>query len=267
MSLKIIILTSSKFGTASAIIPKIYDLKNINIVGVVYNNGKKINKRIFYLKKIKKIFKIGFFGALNGIRMRKWYKTAVIKHSTYKNVENFSKEKSINFFEVESINSINTAKIFKSLKPDLGISLGNGYIGTKIFSIPKYGMINIHHEILPDLPGAQSVIWQLYHLKKQTGYTIHKVNKYIDRGEIMYQEKFKIVFKNNLASTVAFNYYKSIEKSSFGLKEVLLNFDKFFNNSKIQNNSKNYTTPTIYQFIKILKNFYILKNNSKFQKQ
>ena|ERR1700730_1743036 len=60
---------------------------------------------------------------------------------------------------VDGINSDGTVEIFTAA---LGLSLGNGYISKRVFSIPKFGMINVHSERLPEYQNAQSVIWPIY---------------------------------------------------------------------------------------------------------
>ena len=89
-----------------------------------------------------------------------------------------------------------------SLNVDLAISLGCSYISSKIFNIPKYGMINIHHEILPEYQNAQSVIWQLFNNSNKTGYTIHKITKKIDDGPILFKKERDIIISDTLRKTL-----------------------------------------------------------------
>jgi methionyl-tRNA formyltransferase len=149
-----------------------------------------------------------------------------------------------------------------SANPDLGLSLGNNYIGSKIFSLPLFGMLNIHGEILPAFQNAQSVIWQLYEESSETGYTIHKIDKKIDTGEIVKQEAFPIIFKSSLSETVSVTNYEILKKSATGLIEVLNNFDQYYQNAKPQGKGKAYTTPSLSQFIKIYQNFKKLRKES-----
>src|SRR3712207_8581825 len=45
--------------------------------------------------------------------------------------------------------------LVKSADAALGLSLGNSYISSRIFTLPTYGMLNIHGEVLPDFQNAQ----------------------------------------------------------------------------------------------------------------
>ena len=182
-------------------------------------NIKKHKKR-----KIVKIFKIGLFGALNGVRMRKWYSTGVYQYLDIPTIESLCKEHNIPLSITPTIYSSQTIEYFKNANADIGLSLGNGYIGKKIFSIPKFGMINVHHEELPAYQNTQSIIWQLYNDSENTGYTIHKIDEHIDTGEILFKEVIPIIFKQNLKNTVSFNYSALLKKSSESLVMLLVNF-------------------------------------------
>ena len=257
--MNIIILAGSLNGTASRLLPIIYKSKKINVVAIVYNKGIIKNKKRLYKKKFKKIIKIGLFGALNGFRIRKWYKP---QSQNFENIKEFSQNNKIAFYETNSINCESTQIYFKNSNADLGISLGNTYISEKIFNIPKLGMINVHHEILPDFKGAQSIIWQLYNKSNFSGFTIHKINNQIDGGDIIYKKKILIKFEKSLCKTVKNNYQNLVNESGASLLKILNNYNHYSQISYEQNQSSYYTTPTIFQFFRIYRNFLLLKKNS-----
>ncbi len=122
-------------------------------------------------------------------------------------------------------------------------------------------MLNIHHEVLPQYQNAQSVIWQLYNGSTNTGYTIHKINKKIDQGEILFQEHIPIKFMPTLGETVASTYARLIDASALGLVKVLTNFNKYYTEAIPQGKGGHYTTPSYWQFRKIMKQFNKLKNS------
>jgi methionyl-tRNA formyltransferase len=233
--LKIVILTSSRYGTAANHLPVLINSKMCEIVMVILNDGIVTNQTKGYQRIFRKIKKIGILGALNGIRMRKWFNEDMSIFKKFKDIELICREKKIPFYITPYINSTRTMELFKKSNCDLGISLGNGYISKGIFSIPRFGMINIHHEILPDYQNAQSVIWQIYNMSSCTGFTIHKIDKHIDTGEILYQEIVPIHFEK--------------------LVKVISDFDNLNKNAKPQGSGRSYTTPSIWQYIKIENNF------------
>jgi len=243
-------------------LPILFDCKAIEIVMVVVSEGKISSRGKYLRKRLKKICRIGFPGALNGIRMRKWYTDAMRKYCSIINAEEFCKTHQIPFERVPYTNSEETKNIFRTSGADIGLSLGNDYISGKIFSIPKYGMLNVHHELLPDYQNAQSIIWELYNGSTDTGYTIHKIDQHIDTGAILLQEKMPIIFRNNLADTVAYNYAQLFEHSAKGLATVFDNFEKYFSEARPQAQGRSYTTPSWRQFLHMLRQFRKLKAGS-----
>jgi methionyl-tRNA formyltransferase len=197
--------------------------------------------------------------------MRKWFNESISKYKELRSVEEICREQKILFCKTPMINCSTTRELFEKADADLGISLGNGYIGQKVFSIPRYGMINIHHEILPAYQNAQSIIWQLYNLSSKTGYTIHKIDKNIDTGAILYQESISIDFMDTLPETIAKTSVSLLEASAKGLLYCLQHFDRLFFKAKPQGEGQSYTTPSIWQYFRIVKNFHSLRKNHKEQ--
>jgi methionyl-tRNA formyltransferase len=257
--MKILLLTSSRFGTAAHHLPYLIESNLCEISMVILNEGSIINKRKNYKRIYHKIKKIGLLGALNGVRIRKWFNEDMAQFKKIDELEKICKEKNIPFYITQAINSKSTIELFKKADVDVGLSLGNGYIGQNIFSIPRFGMINIHHEILPAYQNAQSIIWQIYNMSSMTGFTIHKIDKHIDTGEIVLQEFVPINFSNTLRQTIASTSVILLEASAIGLLKVIKDFDSLFRKAKPQGKGSSYTTPSIWQFIKIVKNHGRLK--------
>jgi methionyl-tRNA formyltransferase len=253
--MRVVILTSSRTGTASYCLPLLLSESKAEIVQVIYSEGMISNRKKYYRQKIKKIARIGFFGALNGIRIRKWFSLEAIKGERIEDIEKICEKAKIPFAVTQTIGSSETVGIMKSCAPDLGLSLGNSYIPSKVFSIPGQGMLNIHGEILPEFQNAQSVIWQLYEGSRMTGYTIHKIDRKIDEGDILKQEKFPILFKPTLKATVAHSCAEILRRAAIGLIDVLDHFDQYDLQSQRQGKGRTYTTPSIRQFMRIVRNY------------
>ncbi|MEI8087207.1 MAG: formyltransferase family protein [Paludibacter sp.] len=260
--MKTVILTSSRYGTASHHLPYLIESKACEISMVILNDGKVSNKTRNLRRILRKISRIGILGALNGIRMRKWYNQDMSKIKKIEDVEITCKKNNIPFYSTPNINSPLTIELFQKANSDIGISLGNGYIGQKVFSIPRLGMINIHHEILPDYQNAQSIIWQIYNMSTTTGYTIHKIDKNIDTGEILHQKSIPINFQKSLRQTVSKTTFSLLEASANGLLEVVRDFDNLYKNAKPQEHGRAYTTPSIWQYFRILNHHRKLKKTS-----
>ncbi len=254
--MRIIILTQGRHGMASRVLPALLKNKNIDVVKVVLVQGQSPNKKRNLKRKINKVFKIGFLGALNGIRMRSWFSDGSVD-----SIDSLCESYNIELAEAPYMNSDKTKELFKEAKADLGLSLGNGYIPESVFSIPKYGMVNIHTEILPKFQGAQSIIWPIYEEKSETGFTIHQIDSKIDTGNILYQEKYPIKFYATLQETVENNLKVSRTKIPNAFSYVCQNYISLKEKSINQKNGNTYTTPSIWQFIRMT------RNNKKFYKK
>lgn len=247
--MKLLVLTSNRFGTASNCLPAIHESRECSITHVIVSRGLDHNRVRTWRRKLKKTLEIGVLGALNGIRMRSWYEgqpTADLMELC----ECFG----IPVFETDYTNSDETVRLFREATPDLGLSLGNGYISHRIFSIPKYGMINAHGERLPEYQNAQSVIWPIYHLETTTGLTIHQVNRSIDMGKILYREEYPIVFCAKLEDTVRKTLKVTQQRTPAAVRHVCENYQVLMNDGRMQESARKFTTPSIRQFCRIMRN-------------
>ena len=57
---------------------------------------------------------------------------------------------------------------------------------------PRFGWINLHFSLLPELRGAAPVQWALLNGESHTGFTIFKLDKGMDTGPIYVQEELAI---------------------------------------------------------------------------
>jgi methionyl-tRNA formyltransferase len=253
--MRIVILTSNRKGTASYCLPILMEQSSVEIVQVIYSTGVKTNKKKYFRQKFRKMARIGLAGAINGIRIRKWFSVEAVDGKPSEDLELICKRNNIPYAVTPAINSHETASIMQSCHPELGLSLGNSYIPAKIFSIPDRGMLNIHGEVLPDFQNAQSVIWQIYEGKAETGYTIHKIDKKIDTGEIIKQEKFPILFRSTLKDTVSASCAEILRRAANGLADVVSHFEDYDLHKRPQGQGRSYTTPSFGQFLRIYRNY------------
>lgn len=217
------------------------------------------NNILSYKKRLRKILNIGLLGAINGLRMRKWYKEDVYELLGPGDIRTLCSKEGLPLHEINTGSYRGAEEIIKSFNADLGISLDNAYIPESVFSIPNSGMINVHHELLPEYQNAQSIIWQIHNGSNKTGFTIHKINKNIDGGDILYRKSIELEFKKKLHSTVTYNYARLLKDSALGLLSLLENYQHYDAKSYSQVSGSKYTTPSIKQMFKIYRNFYKLK--------
>ncbi len=155
--------------------------KKINIIILGINDFS-----IPFIKKIlkkKKIFNIKYIISKNNIKNKYFIKKILKKKINIIYTKNKKELKNIKY----KINNI-----------DLGIIISYSIIiPYSIIKIIKFGFINIHASLLPKWKGPAPIYWSLLSNDKKTGITIIKINKNIDKGNIIYQKKILIEKKDN----------------------------------------------------------------------
>jgi len=247
--MKLLVLTSSYFGTASECLPTLLKSESCTVVGVVVSSGSALSRWRRISQKIRKILRIGVLGALNGMRMRSWYAGPPTT-----DIRILCDAAGIPCFETDHTNGPETERIFRNLAPDLGISLGNGYIAPRIFRIPKFGMINVHGERLPQYQNAQSVIWPIYNGESMTGLSVHELDQGIDTGRLLYHEEYPIIFRDRLKDTVHATVSVTRGRAPAAVRFVCENFARLASEARAQGQGRSYTTPSIWQYLRMQRN-------------
>ncbi len=253
--MKVVVLTSFTRGLASVCLPSLAKEPSIEIAMIVYSEGRIARPGKLLKRKFEKVGKVGLLGMLNGLRMNAWYQSEVDKLLQTEDLWSFAKRLGVRVERTPTINCPRSVDLFKEADADLGLSLGNSYIGRRVFSIPKHGMVNIHLEVLPAFQGAQSIIWQIYHGSLETGYTIHQIDSHIDTGDVLFQEKLAIKLKPSLRETVSYNTARLSEASAKGLVEVVKNYPQYAAKATPQQQGSTYTTPSFRQYLRIVRQY------------
>ena len=250
INVRCVVLTCVRRGTASRCLEALSKLRadGVEIVSVILarSSGTPLKRRMW--RVVKKVCAIGPLGALNGIRMRKWYA------NPSNDIAEECKRLDIPFREVEGLNSREMVSAFHELNPDLGVSLGNGYISPRIFEIPRLGMINLHTEVLPAYQNAQSIIWPIYCNDPYTGYTIHEIVRKIDAGRILLQRRYPIDFKETLEQTVRVNKAATDARYPEDIAYAVRHINELKASGVSQGPGGHYTTPSIWQFLRMTMN-------------
>lgn len=76
----------------------------------------------------------------------------------------------------------------RALAPDIGVVVAYGHIlKPDLLALPRYGMINVHPSLLPELRGAAPVEWAILNGLTKTGVTIMQMDEGLDSGPILHQ--------------------------------------------------------------------------------
>jgi methionyl-tRNA formyltransferase len=107
-------------------------------------------------------------------------------------VKSLALERGIETKEFEKIKQ-EEINFIKNANPDLIITASYGLIIPKeILEIPKYGSVNIHPSLLPELRGSSPIQAALLQNLPETGISFMKMNEKMDAGPVFFQKKLKI---------------------------------------------------------------------------
>ena len=81
----------------------------------------------------------------------------------------------------------------KALKPDISVVAAFGQIlPVEVLEVPKYGSVNVHASLLPELRGASPIQHAILQGNEETGVTIMQMGPGLDTGDMISKVKVKI---------------------------------------------------------------------------
>lgn len=127
-------------------------------------------------------------------------------------------------FYVEKIRNVNDSEFIhwlKAHKTDLIISISAPQIfKEKLLTTPKYGCVNIHSGKIPSYRGLFPNFWQMYNGEKHSTVSIHKMEKKIDKGNLIMEFKVPITKGMRLTQLIKQTKYKAAEAISPLVKNI-----------------------------------------------
>lgn len=108
-------------------------------------------------------------------------------------VKRLAEEKGTPLYQPEGVNRPFFINQMRRLKPDLAVVVAFGQIlGPDFLLIPGLLAINLHPSLLPRYRGPAPIPWAIINGERETGVTIQKVEKGVDKGGIILQKKVSI---------------------------------------------------------------------------
>lgn len=152
-------------------------------------------------------------------------------------------QKSLKWFcERNKINIVSLKDIY-GIKDMVFISLEfDQIVKPELFSSKK--LYNLHFSLLPKYKGMYTSIWPVYNGDTESGVTLHFIDKGIDTGDIIDQEKFLIndsdtsykVYKNCIkigTALVIKNLKKLIDDNIIGIKKQNIEYSSYYSKDSI----------------------------------
>ena len=113
-------------------------------------------------------------------------------------VKKYAKENKLNILQPEKLKNPEFLKELKELKADLQIVVAFRMLPEIVWSMPPLGTFNLHASLLPQYRGAAPINWAIINGEKETGITTFLLDKEIDTGKILFQEKVFIGEDDNM---------------------------------------------------------------------
>ena len=253
--MRVVFITASRRGTASRCLPSLVAHPEIDVAMVIRTERQYRTRGRKLRRDFEKILRIGPSGALMGLHLRSWYADPATQ-----DLETLARREGVRYEQTPLANGDETVELLRAANADLGLSLGNGYLFPKVFRVPKLGTINVHGEVLPEFRGGSSVIWPIHEGVRETGLTVHRMDERIDTGEILYQERFPIVFRGCLRATVEHNVAEISRRIPDALVHAITHFDELAAKGAPQGEGRGYTTPTFRQYRRMLRQHHRLSS-------
>ena len=163
------------------------------------------------------------------------------KTRQHTDVGQFAIDNKIRLIELGSFKDEDTYEEIVSLKVDIFIVVAFRILPQRYIDIPKFGAVNIHASILPSYRGAAPIQWAFMNGDKNTGISIFQIEKKVDTGKIIYQDKIDILNEDDfetLSNRLSTLGSKSLLKA---LSDIELGSAKLFR----QDNTKSTKAPKI----------------------
>lgn len=139
-------------------------------------------------------------------------------------VKEYAVSKGYSVYQPTKIKVKEEVDILKSFDADIYVVAAFGqFLSEEILNIPKFGCVNVHASLLPRYRGASPIQRSIVNGDEYTGVTIMQMDKGMDSGDIISQEKVDILRTDNektmyekLASTGAKLLLETLDKISKG---------------------------------------------------
>lgn len=116
---------------------------------------------------------------------------------SYTPVKEFALEKEIQVLQPTKLKDEQFIEELRKINADLFVIVAFRILPVNVFTLPKYGSINLHGSLLPRYRGAAPIQWALINGDTVTGVTTFFLKEKVDTGNMLLQEKIKIEPEDN----------------------------------------------------------------------
>ena len=127
------------------------------------------------------------------ILSKKYSKKVILKQYCRILLKKLQYQSLIDFCWIENVNTVEFRKYSDKV---LGIIAGFNQILKENTIDQFHYLVNFHPSVLPLYRGPSPLLWNLRLGENKAGFTVHKVTREIDKGEILYQDCLDIKERN-----------------------------------------------------------------------
>ncbi|MCZ4694279.1 methionyl-tRNA formyltransferase [Ancylomarina euxinus] len=113
-------------------------------------------------------------------------------------VKKYALEKGLTILQPEKFRNETFLAELKALNADLQVVVAFKMLPEVVWNMPKYGTLNLHASLLPHYRGAAPINWAIMNGDKESGVSTFLLQKEIDTGNVIFQEKINIGENDNL---------------------------------------------------------------------
>jgi methionyl-tRNA formyltransferase len=122
------------------------------------------------------------------------------KEFSFTPVKEFALKNNLQIFTPGELLDHEFVSQIKKLNGDLFVVVAFRILPKELYTLPKYGSINLHASLLPKYRGAAPIQWSLINGDKETGVTTFFLQDKVDTGNIILQKNIPIEDKDDFGS-------------------------------------------------------------------
>ena len=115
-------------------------------------------------------------------------------------VKLFALQHNLPLLQPENLRDTSFLEKLTQLAADVFIVVAFRFLPEEVWRIPPMGTVNLHASLLPQYRGAAPINWAIINGEKETGVTTFFIEKNIDTGHIIFQDKTTIEDHDNAGS-------------------------------------------------------------------
>lgn len=116
-------------------------------------------------------------------------------------VKDYAQTKGLNLLQPPNLKDPEFQAELKALRADVFVVVAFRMLPESVWSLPPKGTFNLHASLLPDYRGAAPINWAIINGEEETGLTTFFIEKEIDKGQILFQEK-EPIYREDTAGTL-----------------------------------------------------------------